>query len=190
MPFNDFDYMFQEIRQGVFIDENDFLREKHVDMEKLYTALRLGDGLLLHQMTEGRAKYILYRKLSYIYRLVGCIATALYYIKEALSYFKTKGGEDYLITLINYGETVKHARRYNEALAAFQEALELSKEKGFEKYEDSVWQFKGKCYLEQGDISNAERCFYKAYTLRKERHDEELLVPSERALQYIAKIKR
>ncbi|WP_042477200.1 tetratricopeptide repeat protein [Bacillus ndiopicus] len=190
MLINDFDQRFQEIRQIVFIDENDFLREKCLDTDKLYAALRLGDSILLEPTIDGDIKYRTYRQLGYLNRLAGCIATSLYYIKEALDYFEPKGGEEYLISLINYGEAIKHAKEYEKALSLFEQALAYCEEHHFQQFEDSIWQFKGKCYLEQGNVTTAERCFYKAYMIRKKRNDKMMLVPSENALKYIGRIKR
>ncbi|MCT6923816.1 tetratricopeptide repeat protein [Metasolibacillus sp.] len=190
MLINDFDQRFQEVRQLIFIDENDFLREKCPDTDKLYAALRLGDALLLQPTIENDLKYKTYRKVGYLNRLVGCIATSLYYLKEALDYFEPKGGEEYVLTLINYGETIKHTKEYEKSLHIFEQVLTYCNEHNLPQFEDSVWQFKGKCYLEQGDVASAERCFYKAYTIRKKRNDKKMLIPSENALKYIGKIKR
>ncbi|MEC1177938.1 hypothetical protein P9B03_05530 [Metasolibacillus meyeri] len=190
MLINDFEQRFQEVRQLIFIDENDFLREKCSDTDKLYAALRLGDSLLLQPTTEGNLKYRTYRKISYLNKLVGCFATSLYYIKEALDYFEPEGGEEYILTLIHYGEIIKHTKAYEKAIDVFEKTLTYCNEHNLQQYEDSIWQFKGKCYLEQGDVMNAERCFYRAYTIRKKRNDKVMLVPSEKALRYIGKIKR
>ncbi|KYG89711.1 hypothetical protein MHH70_13665 [Metasolibacillus sp. FSL H7-0170] len=190
MPINDFDQRLNEVRQLVFIDENDFLREKCSDTDKLYAALRLGDFLLLQPTTEGDIKFRTYRNIGYLNRLVGCIATSLYYIKEALDYFEPKGGVEYILTLINYGETIKHTKDYEKALNIFEQALIYCDAHNLQQFEDSIWQFKGKCYLEQGNVDNAERCFYKAYAIRKKRNDKRMLVPSENALKYIGRIKR
>jgi len=67
------------------------------------------------------------------------------------------------------------ARQYlgdrNLAQSLFSEALALSHRTGIDKFDHYILHHQGRCFVEQGDIVDARRCFQEALLLRKKLND-------------------
>jgi tetratricopeptide (TPR) repeat protein len=67
------------------------------------------------------------------------------------------------------------ARQYlgdrNLAQSLFSEALTVSRITGIDRFEHYILHHRGRCFVEQGHIVDARRCFQEALILRKELND-------------------
>lgn len=179
-----------ELKASYYIDENDFLREKCRDMERLKSLLSYGEGLL-HQIKDENSKHKLMGSMANLYRVNRDLDRSLDYLKICLQYSeRTKDYDFYIKTLIRYAKSLKYVRKYEKAIALLDLALEKCYTYNLEKYEHFAWQHLGKCYLELGDIYEAEKCFYKAYKLRIILGAKQLFHASQKALEFVSKIKR
>lgn len=179
-----------ELRASYYIDENDFLREKCEDMEKLKSLLDYGEKLM-QQIKDEHSKYEVMGSMANLYRVNKDVDRSLDYLKICLQYSeRTKDYDFFVKNQIRYAKSLKYVRKYEEAIALLELALEKCYKYNLEKYEHYVWQQLGKCYLEIGDIYEAEKCFYKAYKLRILHGTKYLFNASQKALEFVSKIKR
>jgi tetratricopeptide (TPR) repeat protein len=67
------------------------------------------------------------------------------------------------------------ARQYlgdrNLAQSLFSKALALSHQTGIDKFDHYILHHQGRCFVEQGDIVDARRCFQEALLIRKKLND-------------------
>ena len=178
------------LKASYYIDENELLREKCRDMERLKSLLANGEELI-EQVKDEDPKYKLMGSMANLYRINRDLDRSLDYLKLCLQYSeRTEDYDFYIKTLIRYAKSLKYVRKYENAIALLELALEKCYMYNLEKYEHYAWQQLGKCYLELGDIYEAEKCFYKAYKLRVIQGAKHLFHASQKALEFVSKIKR
>lgn len=178
----------EDLREYLYIDENDLLREKCSNMDYLNELIAEGERLLWKYQDADRMKVS--GLLGNLYRLKGDFEVALPYLERYQDYCRDiESDETFTLALLRYAEGLKYARQYEDALGYFKQVIERCESLNIEQYENLAWQHIGKCYVEMGDMKQAESCFLKAMLLRKKMNDPKLLVASERALNFIMKIK-
>ena len=143
----------EQLTQYLYIDENDFLREKCTNKTLLNSLIETGEKILWEYSGNDRIEGI--GSLGNLYR----------YKNDCL---QNGSHEQAILSLLRYAEALKYNRQYQDALAYFEEALERGKVLGINTYENKVWQLLGKCYVEMGLMKQAENCFLKALLLRKQ----------------------
>ena len=179
----------EQLKQYLYIDENDLLREKCMDEAYLQSLIDKGEKLLWEYQDEDRIK--IFGTLGNLYRIKGDLQIALPYLERYKNYCLQNGDQEQaILSILRYAEALKYNRQYLEALAYFEEALERGRVLGVNTYENIAWQHLGKCYVEMGEMKQAESCFLKALLLRKQLDDEKLLEASARALTFIMNIKK
>lgn len=179
----------KQIKEYLYIDENDLLRDKCRDDAYLENLIQQGEKILSEYNEADQIK--IFGSLGHLYRIKGDTETALPYLERYKDYaIKYEDDETATLALLRYAEGLKYAREYNEALAIFEEVLERCQLLDIEKYENIGWQQLGKCYLEMGDLKQAENCFLKALILRRKINDPKLLEASESVLNFMMKIKK
>ena len=178
-----------QLRNYIYVDENDFLREKCKDEQYLAQLIKEGERIVWEYDKEDRPIYLGY--LGNLYRIKGDLKVALPYLERYKNYaIECNDEKEAIISLIRFAEALKYDKQYEESLAYFEEALERGHIVGENHYEHLAWQLMGKCYVEQGNMRQAEVCFLKALILRKEIGEAHLLEASTRALQFIMNIKK
>ena len=178
----------KQLRQYLYIDENDLLREKCSNETYLDAVIEQGEKILWNR-AEDRVKIC--GILGNLYRIKGDLEIALPYLERYKEYcFEHEDEEVATLALLRYAEGLKYARQYNDALAVFEEVLERCQLFNIEKYMNSAWQHLGKCYVEMGNFQQAENGFLKALMLRKKINDPKLLEASESVLNFMMKIKK
>lgn len=178
-----------QLKRYLYVDENDLLRDKCRDHAYLENLIQEGERILWQYNEADRIKVC--GILGNLYRIKGDTETALPYLERYKEYsIKYENDETATLALLRYAEGLKCAREYKEALAIFEEVLERCQLLNIEKYENIGWQQFGKCYLEMGDLKQAENCFLKALLLRRKINDPKLLEASESVLNFMMKIKK
>jgi HTH-type transcriptional regulator, pleiotropic regulator of extracellular virulence genes len=178
-----------QLKQYLYIDTNDFLREKCANLELLDEVIRTGEKIFWQYNDEDRMKIT--GILGKLYRLKGDFQTALPYLELYKNYcFEFEDQKEATIALIRYAEGLKYAKEFQEAIASFEEALERCMIFQIKEHEDAAWQQLGKCYVEMGNLKIAEHCFLKALMLRKQKNDPKLLEASESVLKFMLNIKK
>ena len=190
MTLNEVELQYSLLLQKFYVDENDLLREKCTDLEHLGQIITAFEEILLF-IEDEEIKYSINSRLGNLYRINKDIPKALHSLQESYIYYK-KIGDVYTMTrtCMSYAEALKYDHRYTEALEKFEEAFTYCKKYELSDLEHYIWQHRGKCCMEMGNITEAESCFIKAYILRKEIQDERLLEASNKALNFISKVKR
>lgn len=179
----------EELKTFLFVDENDFLREKCSNLPLLDALIERGENIFWQYNGEDRMKVCGY--LGNLHRLRGNYDVALSYLERYKDYcFENENHDKATVALLRYGEGLKLAREHKEALAIFEEVLERCYVYKLDRLEHYAWQHLGKCYFEMGDLQRAEKCFLKAYTLRKELNDQKLLAASETVLNFMLNLKK
>jgi HTH-type transcriptional regulator, pleiotropic regulator of extracellular virulence genes len=176
------------LNEYLFVDENDFLREKCTNIHLLTELIAEGERILWKYDEADRFKF--FGKLGNLYRIKGDLALAIPYLEHHKHYMIQFSDEQAILALIRYAEALKYDRQYEEAIAHFEEALERGRILKKDTYEHVAWQQLGKCYVEFGDMKQAESCFLKALLLRQQMGDQKLLLATERALNFMMNIKK
>ncbi|WP_332646526.1 hypothetical protein [Lysinibacillus sp. 54212] len=159
-------------------------------MDKLQSLLDYGEQLICGVQDED-SKYKLMGSMANLYRMNRELDRSLDYLKVCLQYSeRTEDYDFYIKTLIRYAKSLKYVRKYESAISLLELALEKCYKYNLEKYEHYAWQHLGKCYLELGDIYEAEKCFFKAYKLRVIQGAKHFFHASQKALEFVSKIKR
>lgn len=186
---NDWLQLLDQLKSFIIIDENDFLREKCTNIELMNAAIAQGESLLTDAIDEDRMTIV--KNLGNLYRIKGEPEKLIPYLEEFEKLCKEKSDESsYTIALILHADALKYAKRYDESIAMFEEAMERCQMLGQNEIENYVWQHLGKCYLEMGNLKQAETCFLKALMLRKQMNNPDLLEASETVLKFMMKIKK
>lgn len=179
----------EELKQYLYVDENDLLREKCSNEAYLDDVIRQGEKILWDYRDSDRNKIC--GILGNLYRIKGNLEIALPFLERYKEYcFEYENEEVATLALLRYAEALKYAHEHKEALAAFEEVLERCLLFNIEKYKNNAWQQLGKCYVEMGDMKKAENCFLKALVLRKKINDPKLLEASESVLNFMMHIKK
>lgn len=179
----------EQLKQYLYIDENDLLREKCTNNNLLKSLIEKGEKVLWEYNGEDRNEVI--GTLGNLYRIKGDLQNALPCLERYKNNCLDNGThEQAILSLLRYAEALKYNHQYQDALAYFEEALERGSVLRINTYENIAWQQLGKCYVEMGFMKQAENCFLKALLLRKQLGDEKLLEATEQALTFIMHIKK
>jgi len=89
------------------------------------------------------------------------------------------------VSLLRLGEAIKYKGNPKEALIIFNDVLDKCKANNNLLYVDFAMQHRGKCLLELGEITEAEKCFKEALKLRELKGDESLIESTRQALYFI-----
>lgn len=179
----------KDLNTSLYVDENDFLKEKCSKPDRLNELIASGEKLLWVNTDANRMKIT--GILGNLYRVKGDLDVALPYLEHYKDYcFKNEDTEVATIALIRYAEGLRIGKQMSEALNCFEEVLERCRVLNLKKHEHYAWQFMGKCYVELGNMKLAENCFLKALLIRRELKDPVLLEASESALNFIMHIKK
>ena len=157
----------EQLTQYLYIDENDFLREKCTNKTLLNSLVETGEKILWEYSGNDRIEGI--GTLGNLYRIKGDLQEALPYLERYKNDCLQNGSDEQaILSLLRYAEALKYNRQYQDALALFEEALERGSLLGINTYENIAWQQLGKCYVEMGFMKQAESCFLKTLLLRKQ----------------------
>ena len=177
------------IKEIIYFDKEEFLREKTSDPLKLQNLMMMAETLLMKNNNE-EDQYFLYGTLGNLCRINGHPKKALNYLTKCLSIAqKERNPRKEIVSLIRYGEALKYDNQHISVLKTFDEAWNKCVYHQDGIYEDFILQHKGKCLMEMGRLEEAENCFLKSLTLRKRKNDSELILSTEKALELIKWLK-
>lgn len=176
---------FQSLSAYIFFDENNYLREQTNQPEALWDYVQKAEQMC-KSIPSTDELYFLYGALGYVYRVLNEPKKAITYFERSLDLLNDQPLKK-IITLIRLGEAYKYANNHKKALALFDKALEMVVEFQFLDYENYIYQHKGKCLMELGDLNASRACFLLALHIRKQRGNQELIDSTQKALTYVEK---
>ena len=181
------------LNETIYLDSNQFLREKCSDPIKIKQVIDKAEALLDRlKSTNSIAKdveHFLYGTLGNLYRILGEPKIAVTYLTLNLKHSIEEGNHTReIISLIRLGEALKYENKHNDALEKFNRALTLCIETGTQSCADFALQHKGKCLLELKNVDDAIVCFRKALKIRKEKGVGSLIDSTEVALEFAQRL--
>ncbi|MTI94337.1 MAG: hypothetical protein FH749_02460 [Firmicutes bacterium] len=188
MSVADLKQRLSSINEFIYIDGNDYLREKTSNPLIIKEVIAEAENLLKNTAGEDD-KYFLYGTLGNLYRICGEPQAAINYFNDCLNYVLDSGNiKREIVTSIRLGEALKYASRRNEALALFDQAIQKCKDKKIDTYLDFSFQHKGKCLMELGRLDEAKEYLNKALTLREIKGDTSLIDSTKQALDLVRRL--
>lgn len=171
------------INETIYFDTDQYLREKSSDLTRMKELIDDGERLLTIPEISVANQYFLYGALGNLYRIYGNPKLAIHYLSLNLQVIGLEDKVREVVTLIRLGEALKYNDNHANALAKFDRAIALCNEFSL-SYLDFALQHKGKCLLEMNQAGEAITCFQKAYRIRKEKGDADLLRSTQLALTF------
>lgn len=185
----DFRENLSTVNEVIYFDKSEYLREKTSNPLIINHVIRQAEGLL--KDGNKNDKLFLYGTLWNLYRINGLPQKAIH----CLTYCLTQALEERnptreIVSLIRLGEALKYDRNHKKALDHFNKALGMCEAHKIDEYRDFVLQHKGKCLMELANLNEAEDCFQKALTLRKQKGDHSLIDSTEQAIVLVREMQR
>jgi tetratricopeptide (TPR) repeat protein len=107
-------------------------------------------------------------------------------LEQALLMARQRGDKRFEVAnLLGLGTAVHYLGNREKAQELFQEALDKVYAYDEPYYEDFVLQHRGRCYVEQGKLTEAISCFERALVLREKKGDPRGIESSQRALDAV-----
>lgn len=181
---------FNAIAKTIYFDKAHFLREKASDEKAVRIFLEKVERVLQENDRKLEELYFVYGVFGNLYRVIGHPKKAIHYLQQALCLAERENDDSRkVVFLIRLGEALKYNEEHEKALKTFDKATDLSDTLQVRKYNDFIFQHKGKCLLELGHLLEAEKCFLEALHIRKEKGDPELVASTELAIELVKKSK-
>ena len=174
---------FQSLSAYIFFDENNNLREQTNQPEALWDFVHKAEPMC-KSITSTDELYFIYGALGYVYRVLNEPQKAIAYFERSLDLISEQPLKK-IITFIRLGEAYKYANDHKKALTLFDKALETVVEFQLLDYEDYVYQHKGKCLMELGDLNASRACFLLALHIRQQRGNQQLIEKKKKVLAYV-----
>nr|BBH87380.1 hypothetical protein KTC_21310 [Thermosporothrix sp. COM3] len=115
--------------------------------------------------------------------LLGKEADAIALIEQALTMAREQSEKASEIeNLLNLATAQQYLGKRELAQRLFQEAFEKGRTYGVREFEDFVLHHRGRCYVEQGKLDEAQACFEQALKLREAKEDQRFLTSTRNAL--------
>jgi len=185
MNFSEFKNCLLTISEIIYFDNDEYLREKTSNPFRLKEMKDIAENLLANTKSEDE-KYFLMGMLGNLYRIYGEPQKAINILTECIIIACNQNDSNREITsLIRLGEAIKYNGHPMEALKIFNDVLDKCKANNNLFYVDFAMQHKGKCLLELGEITEAEKCFKEALKLRELKGDVSLIESTRQALNFI-----
>src|SRR5699024_8733252 len=141
--------------------ENDYLREKTSDPEKIQELIVEAEQLLKN--CDEDSHYFLYGTIGNLLRVSEQPTDAVHYLTLSLQVAtEAKDTVREVVTLIRLGEAYKYNEQFKRAFNHFDKALYLCETHEIDTYKDFALQHKGKCLMEVEKYAEAKECFLRA----------------------------
>jgi len=178
---------FSAIKDYIYFDKQEFLREKTTHPSKLSQMIKEANELLKDCAVEDL--YFLNGAIGNLYRINGQPQKAIQYLTDCLKIaVEVKNIRKEIIALIRLGEALKYNGLHQRAIELFNKALDLCKTHNIDEYEDFVWQHKGKCLMELERLNEAEECFMKSFEIRRKKGNDALMHSTQQAINLLKKL--
>ncbi|MGG0655784.1 tetratricopeptide repeat protein [Rummeliibacillus pycnus] len=174
---------FNKLSDYIFFDENQCFREQVSSIQQIKKFIEDTEPMIQFSLKNDE-KYFLYSVLGYAYRVINQAEQAIFYFQECIT-LTERNPKLKMITLIRLGEAYKYANLHKEALELFDHALKLSIEFNMTNYDDFIYQHKGKCLMEMGEIELAKKYLNTALKIRKRKGNIELIKSTQIVLDYL-----
>lgn len=185
----DFRKNLSSVNEIIYFDKSEFLREKTSNPLRLNQVISQAEGLL--KGSNENDKYFLYGALGNLYRINGLPKKAINCLTNCLNQaVEERNPTREIVSLIRLGEALKYDRNHKKALNHFNKALGMCEAHKVDEYLDFVLQHKGKCLMELAKLDEAEECFQKALTLRKQKGNHSLIDSTEQAIVLVREMQR
>lgn len=168
----------------IYFDENDYLREKTSDPEKIQEFIVTAKQLL--EESDEENYYFLHGTIGNLLRVSEQPTEAVHYLTLCLdTATEEKDIEREIVTLIRLGEAYKYDEKNERALNFFDKALYLCETHEIDAYKDFALQHKGKCLMEVGKYTEAKECFLRALEIRTDKKERALMNSTLQAITYV-----
>lgn len=186
MNFTEFKESLSAMKEIIYYDRDEYLREKASNNSKLKQYILNAENLL-KECNDSDERYFLMGTLGNLYRIYGEPQKAIAILEECITLAKENEKRE-IILLIRLGEAFKYNHNHQKALEIFNQALALCKDSNI-PYLDFALQHKGKCLMEMDQLTEAENCLKEALELRKQKGDKSLSESTQLALDVLGKLK-
>lgn len=176
---------FRTLDQYIYFDKNQYFREQTFNKEAFIQFIEKAEHFISFPLTT-EEQYFLLGAVGNSYRIINEAHQAIEYFRKCLNLIDQNPTKK-IVTKIRLGEAFKYAQLYTKALIEFDEAMIISKEHQIRQYEHFIFQHKGKCYLELGEISLAKESLLLALQNRKVSNNKELILSTQQVLDYLEK---
>lgn len=164
---------FTQLTEYIFFDENQCFREQASSIQYVKKFIEESEPLILGSL-KNEDLYVLCSMLGNAYRVINNAEQAILFFRECMN-LTEQHPKRKIVTLIRLGEAYKYANFHQEALDLFEQALTLSTEFKMPDYEDFIYQHKGKCFMELGEIELAKKYLNEALQIRIKKGNMELI---------------
>lgn len=176
---------FESLRAYMYFDQDQYFREQTKSKYHFIKFIKHSEILLDSTLTLDE-QYCIFSFLGYSYRVLNNPTQGIKYFKKCLTICHHQPRKQ-IVTMIRLGEAYKYANSHNKALELFDEAMKISKEYQIEDYKHYIYQHKGKCFLELGDVTLAKDNLHAALRIREEIENDELISSTRQVLDFIHK---
>ncbi|HLR14252.1 MAG TPA: tetratricopeptide repeat protein [Bacillota bacterium] len=168
----------------IYFDENDYLREKTNDPEKIQELIV--EAMQLLEESDEENHYFLYGTIGNLLRVSEQPTEAIHYLTLCLDdATEEKDTEREVITLIRLGEAYKYNEQFERAFNCFDKALYVCETHEIDTYKDFALQHKGKCLMEVEKYAEAKECFLRALEIRTDKKERTLMNSTLQAITFV-----
>ncbi|WP_397538517.1 tetratricopeptide repeat protein [Rummeliibacillus pycnus] len=172
-----------KLSEFIYFDGSQYFREQTSSIQRVKKFIEDAEQIINLSLIN-QELYFLYSTLGYAYRVINEANQAIYYFKKCLN-LDEHHPKWRIVTLIRLGEAYKYANLHKKALQLFDCALNLSIDFQITNYKDFIFQHKGKCLMELGEIEFAKEYLYEALKIRKVSGHVELIQSTQTVLDYL-----
>lgn len=179
---------FQHVAELIYYNEEEHLRERTEHVQKVREYSERGQSILTNENVEEDDVYVMQGVIGNLLRIIGDTDQAIPILEENVQYaVKKEDSQKEAVSRIRLGEAQKYAGATKVAMKEFERAISMIDTHSLEHLRDFAYQHMGKLFLELGDYKKALTFFQKAYAIRLEKGDMELLSSTEDACTYARK---
>ncbi len=138
-------------------------REIDDDLSKLAVA---------RQMHDMKAELLISNRVGTGLYIAGDEARAAPILEQAVEIARILGDQEAeIFGLFNLATAKQYLGERRLAQSLFSEELTLSSKTGIDKFDHFILHHRGRCFVEQGDVTSGRQCFRQALALRKQLGD-------------------
>ncbi len=179
---------FSSIAETIYFNEEEHLRERTESPPDVREYIQRGLFILENNSLPKNEVYVMRGMIGNLSRIVGDTDQAVHMLTQNVqSAIDVNDRQQEIVSRIRLGEAQKYAGAFGDAMKEFQRANKMIDRYSIEHLRDFVYQHMGKLFLEQGDYKKALDLFQKAYAIRLEKGETELLSSTEEACTYARK---
>lgn len=176
---------FKMLSQYVFFDEEQYLREQTKSKRHFNIFIQETEILLETSLTMDE-QYCIFSFLGYSYRILNNPTEGIKYFQKCLTISQHEPRKQ-IITMIRLGEAYKYANLHKKALELLDDAINISNVYQIEDYKHYIYQHKGKCFLELGDVTLAKDNLHDALSIREKIENDALIYSTRQVIDFIGR---